>query len=57
MAGGGDGNSQVPLTAEDAEDAYSGAAHRDAALHRICHCKWLPLHVGRLLEVLREAPL
>jgi hypothetical protein len=53
MAGDADG-SQPELSALE---EYPGSAHRDSALHRLCHARWLPGHVARLLEVLREAPL
>jgi hypothetical protein len=58
----------VCRAAEDAQDAAhgdvsqmsitaAGAAHRDAALHRLCQLTWVPEVASRLVDVLKDAPL
>jgi hypothetical protein len=55
QAGGdADGAAAAAAAAKAASDA---AKHRDAALHRLQHCKWQVEHVCPILSILRGLPL
>lgn len=42
---------------EEGAAGAPGIAHREAAIHRVCHAPWPPGDVAKLLATLREIPM
>jgi hypothetical protein len=51
------GGSQAAAAAAPGGGSVEAAKHRDAAVHRLCHCQWQPEQVCQVLSVLRGMAL